>query len=151
MARHCVIGGFAGDLPIVHTQLIAPKVRGLFVNGLGQARTGGGPLFQDGAYAVARMAAFEARSALPITQAIDASPEIRFARRYLGYRSVGPADTRSYSLARQQRGLRHLSRILDRIGAPDAPSHRGRAEDAGLTASGFCPEGAETAPRRAVA
>lgn len=136
---------FDSDLPIVHTQMIAPKVRGLFINGLGQARTGGGPLFQDGAYAVARMATFEARSPLPITQAIDCSPEIRFARRHLGYRSLAPADTRSYSLARQQRGLRQLARILDRIGAPDAPSRRGRAEDAGLSAANLDPATGEAA------
>lgn len=128
---------FDGGLPIVHTQMIAPKVRGLFINGLGQARTGGGPLFQDAAYAIARMAAFEATSPVPITEAIDGARQIRFARRYLGYRSVAAADTRSYSLARQQRALRQLARILDQIGAPDAPSRRGRAEDANLTAAGL--------------
>lgn len=124
-----------GDLPVVHTQMIVPKVRGLLVNGLGQARTGGGPLFQAAGYVIARMAAFEASSPVPLTEAIDASPQIRFARRYLGYRSVAAAATRSYSLARQQRALRQLTRILDRIGAPDAPSRRARAEDAGLDAA----------------
>lgn len=38
---------WADNVPIVHSQLIAPTVRGLFLSGLGQARTGGGFLFQE--------------------------------------------------------------------------------------------------------
>lgn len=112
------------DLPVIHSQLIAPKVRGLFINGLGQARTGGGPLFEESGYLLARMAAHEARSGVPITDAISANPAIRFAKSVLGYRSVAKADTRSYGVAHVTRSLRHLRSILDSIGCPDAPSER---------------------------
>jgi hypothetical protein len=107
-------------LPILHSQLIAPRVRGLFINGLGQARTGGGPLFQHAGYLVARMAAYEARSPIAITTAIDGHRSIRFAHRYLNYDSVSKADTRSYGQARHNRSLRHLTTILDDVGCPDA-------------------------------
>lgn len=110
------------DLPVLHSQLIAPKVRGLFINGLGQARTGGGPLFQEAGYLVARMAAHEVRRALPIADAIDGHRSIRFARTVLGYRSVTKADMRSYGVAYINRSLRHLRSILDDVGCPDAPS-----------------------------
>ncbi|WP_255218833.1 flavin-containing monooxygenase [Actinomadura formosensis] len=116
-----------GDLPILHSQLIVPKVRGLFITGLGQARAGGGPLFQETGYLVARMAAHEARSSQPITEAIDRDRMIGFARAFLGYRSVARTDTRSHGIAYVTRGLRHLRSILDGIGCPDAPSRTARA------------------------
>lgn len=109
-------------LPVLHSQIIAPKVRGLFIQGLGQARTGGGPLFQESGYLVARMAAHEARSGLPITAGIDQNHMIRFATKFLGYHSIQKADTRSRGVADLDRGLRHLRSILDGIDCPDAPS-----------------------------
>lgn len=128
-----------------------PNARGLFVNGLGQARTGGGPLFQAAGYAIARMAAFEASSPVPLADAIDRTPQIRCARRCLGYLSMATADTRSYSLARRQRALRQLTRILDRIDAPDAPSRRARAEGTGLSATGLDAAAGGAAPQAVLA
>jgi NADPH-dependent 2,4-dienoyl-CoA reductase/sulfur reductase-like enzyme len=118
-------------LPVLHSQLIAPKVRGLFIMGLGQARTGGGPLFQESGYLVARMAAHEARGGLAITDAIDRDNMIRFARAFLGYRSVDKADMRSRGIVHVTRSLRHLRSILDRIGCPDAPSRVGTTVEQG--------------------
>jgi cation diffusion facilitator CzcD-associated flavoprotein CzcO len=111
-----------GDLPILHTQMMAPKWRGLFFAGLGQARTGGGPLFQVGGYLLARMAAFDAHSPIGIMAAINQHPSTRFATRVFGYHSVQPANVRSYGVGYYQRTLPQFTQLLDAIGCPDAPA-----------------------------
>lgn len=111
-----------GERPLVHTQMMAPRWRGLFFGGLGQARTGGGPLFQVGGYLLARMASFDVHSPQGVMAALDAHPAIRFATRHLGYRSVQPADMRSYGLGHFRRTVPQFARLLDAIGCPNAPS-----------------------------
>ncbi len=111
-----------GEKPILHTQMMAPRRRGLFFAGLGQARTGGGPLFQAGGYLLARMATFDIHSPQGVMAALDAHPAISFATRYFGYQSIQPADTRSYGLGHFERTVPQFARLLDAIGCPDAPS-----------------------------
>jgi Flavin-binding monooxygenase-like len=115
------------DLPLIWLQLAAPKARGLFIAGLGQARTGGGPLFELGGYLTARMAAFDTKDADGVIAAVERHRSISFGKRWLGLKTVEKADTRSRSLQDHLRSGRQLSRILDDIGAPDAASRTGRS------------------------
>ena len=114
-----------GRLPVMFLQLASPKHRGLFIAGLGQARTGGGPLFELGGYLTARMATFDARQGQSVTAAIAAHPEIRFAQRWLGLKLVDKADMRSRSLQEHTKAGAGLARVLDAIGASDAPRRVG--------------------------
>jgi cation diffusion facilitator CzcD-associated flavoprotein CzcO len=111
-----------GDLPILHTQMMAPKWRGLFFAGLGQARTGGGPLFQVGGYLLARMAAFDVNSPIGVMSAIDRHSSIRLATQVFGYQSVQPADINSYGVGYYGRIVPQFIQLLNEIGCPDAPS-----------------------------
>ncbi|ATQ43895.1 flavin-containing monooxygenase [Caulobacter mirabilis] len=113
------------DLPLLFLMMMSPKRRGLFIAGLGQARTGGGPLFQDAGYMSARMAAFDARDRDGVMSRLAAHHAIRFAQRWRGLRLVEKADTKSRSLREHRSALIGLGRLLDSIGAPDAPSRRG--------------------------
>ncbi|MGL4239441.1 flavin-containing monooxygenase [Tabrizicola sp.] len=116
-----------GDLPVVWLQLAAPKARGLFIAGLGQARTGGGPLFELGGYLVARMMAFDARDKDGIIAAVENHPRIRLAKRWFGLKTSEKADTRSRGFYEHLRGGQQLARLLDDLGAPDRTSGKGRS------------------------
>ncbi len=113
--------------PVMFLQLALPKARGLFIAGLGQARTGGGPLFEMGGYLTARMAAFDARNATGVMEALSNTSDLRFAKWAFGHDPVGPADTRSLSLQNHLASGRKLNRMLDSIGAPNARSAKGRS------------------------
>lgn len=113
------------DLPVLFLMMMSPKRRGLFISGMGQARTGGGPLFQEAGYLSARMAAFDAQDRDGVMSRLAAHPAVRFAQRWRGLRLVEKADTKSRSLREHRSALTALSRLLDAIGAPDRPSQRG--------------------------
>jgi cation diffusion facilitator CzcD-associated flavoprotein CzcO len=114
-----------GGKPVMFLQTALPKARGLFIAGLGQARTGGGPLFQIGGYLTARMAAFDARGATGLIEAIAATSRMQFLEWAFGFKPVAPADTRSLSLQHHLASARELTKLLDAIGAPDAKAARG--------------------------
>lgn len=115
-------------LPVLFLMMMSPKRRGLFISGLGQARTGGGPLFESAGYLSARMAAFEARDAEGVMATLRKHGALRFAQRWQGLRMVEKADTKSRSLHEHQSALRGLAAILDDIRAPDAASRTGSCE-----------------------
>lgn len=114
--------------PVMYLQLALLRARGLFIAGLGQARTGGGPLFEMGGYLVARMAAYDARNPQGVMEAISATARMRFARWAFGQDPVAPADTRSLSLQHHVASGRLLNGLLDTIGAPDARPGTGRSK-----------------------
>lgn len=118
------------DLPVLFLMMMSPKRRGLFVAGLGQARTGGGPLFQEAGYLSARMAAFDARDDQGIMARLAAHPVLRFAQRWRGLRLVEKADTKSRSLREHRSGLRALASMLNDVGAPDGAARRGASQAA---------------------
>lgn len=113
--------------PVMFMQLGLPKARGIFIAGLGQARTGGGPLFEMGGYLVARMAAFDARNPKGVMEAISDTSQIKFGKWAFGYDTIAPADTRSLSLQHHLASGSKLSGLLDTIGAPNVRSHTGRS------------------------
>ncbi len=117
---------FERGLPVLFMQTMVPGQRGLFVAGLGQARTGGGPLYQGSGYAIARLIAHEGRSRegtmaelerLPIVRALSSAP----LRRLTGFQVVGRADMRSRGLGDASRRVKGLDRLADAIGAPPGP------------------------------
>lgn len=112
-------------LPVLFLMMMSPKRRGLFISGLGQARTGGGPLFQEAGYLSARMAAFDARDSEGVMAKLSKHAALRFAQRWRGLRLVEKADTKSRSLHEHQSALRSLASILDDVRAPDARSRKG--------------------------
>jgi len=124
-----------GDLPILLVGTVAPLHRGLFFVGLGQARTGGGPLFQSAGYSVARLAALDAHSSRPVPDLIRESKRAQFLEKRLKRRLERPADMRSKGLGEVQRGLKWLAGLCDEIGAPTAPIRSSRMQDVGTTPS----------------
>ena len=118
-----------GDLPILLVGTVAPLHRGLFFVGLGQARTGGGPLFQSAGYSVARLAALDAHSSRPVPDLIRESKRAQFLQKRLKRRLDRPADMRSKGLGEVQRGLKWLSGLCDEIGAPSAPTRSSRMQE----------------------
>jgi len=118
-----------GDLPILLVGTVAPRNRGLFFVGLGQARTGGGPLFQAAGYSVARLAALEVRSPQPVHALIRDSKRAQFVERRLKRRLERPADMRSKGLGEVRRGLNWLDKLCDDIGAPTAHTRKSRMSD----------------------
>lgn len=113
--------------PVMFLQLALPKARGLFIPGLGQARTGGGPLFEMGGYLTARMAAFDARNPSGVIDALTRELRGRWLARIFGVQTVAPADMRSLSLQSHLASGRQLAGLLDSIGAPDAKPRKGRS------------------------
>ncbi len=112
-------------LPVLFLMMMSPKRRGLFIAGLGQARTGGGPLFQDAGYLSARMAALDARDPESVMAKLRNHATLQFAQRWTGLRMVEKADTKSRGLHEHQAALRSLASILDDIRAPDVASRKG--------------------------
>ncbi|MFB9909109.1 NAD(P)-binding domain-containing protein [Allokutzneria oryzae] len=105
--------------PVLCARTASPRHRGLFFPGIGQARTGGGPLYQEAGYLCARMIAHEAGSRRGVVEDL-----VSLLRGRLRSRLVRPADTRSRGLGAIQRDLRLLTWLLDRVGAPGAESRR---------------------------
>ena len=104
-----------GGRPVLLLGLAAPDHRGLFVPGLGQARTGGGPLFQESGYCVARMIAHEMRSTDGLRADASRLREVRAAQhttvqRLLDLPLVGPGR---HAVARTGRDPIGSSRCCD--------------------------------------
>ncbi len=118
-----------GDLPILLVGTVAPRHRGLFFVGLGQARTGGGPLFQSAGYSVARLAALESRSPTPVHELIRSSQRAQFVEKRLKRRLERPADMRSKGLGEVLRGLKWLDGLCNEIGAPTTPIRSAQMRD----------------------
>jgi cation diffusion facilitator CzcD-associated flavoprotein CzcO len=115
------------DLPLLHTGYLAPKYRGLFFSGFGQARTGGGPLFQASGYILARLIAGETYSEAGIAQKLENHLRLKFAKKWQGYQFVATPDLTSRSLRYHQKNIKQFLKILDELGCPDAPSRTGNA------------------------
>jgi cation diffusion facilitator CzcD-associated flavoprotein CzcO len=107
---------FEGGLPILFLGTLAPGRPGLYFAGLGQARTGGGPLFQASGYAIARLMAAEADGS--VEQRIRGLWRIQAADRLRLQPLVARADMRSMGLAEARRKLGMLDKIADAIDAP---------------------------------
>jgi hypothetical protein len=129
------------ERPVLFLQMMSPVWRGLFLGGIGQARTGGGPLYQEQGYLLARAAAFEAHDALGVKARLESLPLVRLARqpwmeRFSGRQIVAPADKRSHGIGRQRRGLKQLHQLLDAAGARGLePQPAARAEAPQLRAA----------------
>jgi cation diffusion facilitator CzcD-associated flavoprotein CzcO len=109
-------------VPVLHTDVAAPRHRGLFVAGLGRSRTGAGPLFEARGRIIARMAAHDARSRRGVTADIDADPRARMLRRLLRRPWVAPVDMRSHGHGELDRRIAVVNRMLDAVGCPRVPS-----------------------------
>jgi hypothetical protein len=112
-----------GERPILFLQMIAPLRRGLFFPGIGQARTGGGPLYQSFGEIVARMMAYDAGAEDGVIVALRTRSRLRWlnsglARKLLGEILVRPASFRSIGIGEARRQARQLNSLLDAIGAP---------------------------------
>ncbi|BFM17224.1 NAD(P)-binding domain-containing protein [Maricurvus nonylphenolicus] len=115
--------------PKLFLRTMSPDYRGIFFAGIGQARTGGGPLYQEGGYAIARLAALDVSSTTPIQQQLSQHWMVMYAVMFMGLKLVEAADLSSKSLHFYLRNLRDLNRILNRLGAPKPPSATGKAKD----------------------
>lgn len=121
-----------GELPVLFMQNMAPKFRGLFFPGIGQARTGGGPLYQGMGYLTARMVAYEGRSEEGVMAALRRQPVIQWlckpwVERLRGEKIQQPVSFRSLGIGEARRRIAFVKGLLDKIGAPDAPSARSPA------------------------
>lgn len=105
------------ELPILFLGLMAPKYRGLFFAGLGQAQAGGGPLFQGGGDILARMAAKEIRSDVGVMELIRNSKSVP----KFGVKLVEKLDLTSHPGSVVRQSIRDILKLLDEIGCPDAP------------------------------
>ncbi len=112
---------WAGDVPILFWGLMAPKYRGLFFSGLGQARTGGGPLFQHGGNIIARLAAKEIASDAGVMALLQRHRGLAFAQKYFRMKFVDKLETRSLSGEQVRKQIRWAYKFLDAIGCPDTP------------------------------
>ena len=109
------------DLPVLFLGLMAPKYRGLFFSGLGQAQAGGGPLFQGGGDVLARLAAKEIRSDVGVMELIRKNKSMRVAEKYLDMRFVEKLDITSHPGSVVRKSIKQALKILDEIGCPDTP------------------------------
>ncbi|MGI9303923.1 MAG: flavin-containing monooxygenase [Gammaproteobacteria bacterium] len=107
-------------LPVLFLGMMAPKYRGLFFSGLGQAQAGGGPLFQGGGDVLARMLAKEARSDVGVMNLIRGSNLGRLANKYLDTKFVEKLDQTSHPGRVVRQSIRYAMKVLDEIGCPDA-------------------------------
>ena len=109
------------ELPVLFLGMMAPKYRGLFFSGLGQAQAGGGPLFQGGGDVIARLVAMEAQSEDGVMKLIRNCRSIRAAQRFLNMKFVEKLDQTSHPGPVVRRAIREAVKVLDEIGCPDAP------------------------------
>lgn len=114
---------YRGDLPMLYGQVMAPRYRGLLFTGIGQARTGGGPIFQQLGYLVARIAAFEGRDPAGLMAVTEKQPLLRLWKKiFRNFTFERPASLRSMGIGEVRRTLGLAKRSLDYLGLPDAPS-----------------------------
>ncbi|MEM9213746.1 MAG: NAD(P)-binding domain-containing protein [Cyanobacteria bacterium P01_F01_bin.150] len=104
-------------LPILFMGMMAPNYRGLFFAGLGQAQSGGGPLFQGGGDILGRMMAKEIRSDIGVMTLIRNHPESSQAGRNL----IEKLDMTSLKGHVVRTSICNLLILLDKIECPDAP------------------------------
>ena len=103
---------------------------------IGQARTGGGPVYQASGYLFSRMIALEAKSPKGVMADLKSHPAIKMASSPLiakKYRTdlVTRANMKSRGLGDLKRMLTMMTWLLNSINAPDAPSEKAERE-AGL-------------------
>ena len=115
-----------GALPVLSWGMMAPRWRGLFFSGLGQAQAGGGPLFQGGGDILGRLLAKEVRSAQGVMAELRANRALAFADRHLGSPLVAPLDEASHPGRKVRQAIVQALSYLDAIGCPDAPRLPGR-------------------------
>ena len=108
------------DVPVLFMGMMAPKYRGLFFSGLGQAQAGGGPLFQGGGDILGRMVAAEAHSEIGIMQLLRSSKSLQLANKYLDMKFVEKLDQTSHPGRVVRKSIRQAMKVLDEIGCPDA-------------------------------
>mgnify|MGYP000008056098 CR=1 FL=1 len=111
-------------LPELFLRSMSPNYRGIFFPGIGQARTGGGPLYQAGGYVTARLLAQEARSQEAVKDQLAKNNRIMFARKYLKQPLVQKADMSSRGLGFYLPRIRAFNKIMDELGFPDAPKQK---------------------------
>jgi len=120
---------FKTGLPVLFMQLMSPNFRGLFTPGIGQARTGGGPVYQASGYLFSRMIALEAKSPKGVMADLKNHPAIKLASSPLvakKYRTdlVTRANMASRGLGDLKRMLTLMTWLLNSINAPNAPSEK---------------------------
>ena len=116
-------------LPRLFLRIMSPKYRGIFFPGIGQARTGGGPLYQESGYLIARLAAHDANSTESVQRQLRDHWMIDFAMLFLGLKAVAKADLSSRSLKYYLKMINDLHRVLDHLKAPKVNSSTGAAAD----------------------
>jgi len=108
---------------------MSPKSCGIYFPGIGQARTGGGPLYQESGYLIARLAAFDALSSKSVQRQLRDHWMIDFAILFMRLKAVAKADLSSKSLRFYSKKISDLHRVLNNLKAPQVRSCTGAASD----------------------